>query len=62
MTMVYIELCDFTKIHPKYIMKSIEYESEMTLWDVNGTTLKRKKPKKIKIQVEFMPNSAKKYM
>ena len=57
--MVYIELCDFTKIHPKYIMKSIEYESEMTLWDVNGTTLKRKKPKKIKIQVEFMPNSAK---
>ena len=26
-------------------MKSIEYESEMTLWDVNGTTLKRKSPK-----------------
>ena len=26
-------------------MKNIEYESEMTLWDVNGTTLKRKGPK-----------------
>ena len=59
---VYICLRDFTKITAKYIMKNIEYESEMTLWDVNGTTLKRKRPKKIKIRVEFMPNSAKKYM
>lgn len=26
-------------------MKNIEYESEMTLWDVNGTTLKKKAQK-----------------
>ena len=26
----------------------------MTLWDVNGIILKRKRPKKIKIQVEYM--------
>lgn len=53
---------DFTKTVAKYIIWYIDDESEMTLWDVNGTTLKRKKPKKIKIRVEFMPNLVKKYM
>ena len=28
--------------------KDYWYESEMTLWDVNGIILKRKRPKKIK--------------
>ena len=32
----------------------------MTLWDVNGIILKR--PKKIKIQVEYMRNLVKKYI
>ena len=31
----------------------------MTLWDVNGIILKRKRPKKIKIQVEYMRNLVK---
>ena len=31
-----------------------QFESEMTLWDVNGITLKKKRPKKIKTQVEYM--------
>ena len=53
---------DFTKAVAKYIIWYIDDESEMTLWDVNGTTLKRKKPKKIKILVEYMPNLVKKYM
>ena len=34
----------------------------MTLWDVNGIILKRKRPKKIKIQVEYMRNLVKKYI
>ncbi len=29
-----------------------QFESGMTLWDVNGITLKKKRPKRIKIQVE----------
>ena len=32
-----------------------QFESEMTLWDVNGITLKKKGPKD-KIQVEYMRN------
>ena len=33
-----------------------QFESEMTLWDVNGITLKKKRPKRIKTQVEYMRN------
>ena len=38
-------LTDFTKTVAKYIIWYIDDESEMTLWDVNGTTLKRKSQK-----------------
>ena len=38
-------LTDFTKTVAKYIIWYIDDESEMTLWDVNGTTLKEKSPK-----------------
>lgn len=38
-----------------------QFESEMTLWDVNGITLK-KKAQKIKIQVEYMRNLVRRFM
>ena len=34
----------------------------MTIWDVNGIILNKKKPKKIKILVEYMQNLVKKFM
>ncbi len=39
-----------------------QFESEMTLWDVNGITLKKKRPKRIKIQVEYMRNLVRRFM
>lgn len=39
-----------------------QFESEMTLWDVNGITLKKNRPKKIKIQVEYMRNLVRRFM
>ncbi len=39
-----------------------QFESEMTLWDVNGITLKKKRHKKIKTQVEYMRNLVRRFM
>lgn len=38
-----------------------QFESEMTLWDVNGITLK-KKAQKDKTQVEYMRNLVRRFM
>lgn len=38
-----------------------QFESEMTLWDVNGITLKKKGPKD-KTQVEYMRNLVRRFM
>ncbi len=38
-----------------------QFESEKTLWDVNGITLKKKRPKKIKTQVKYMRNLVRRF-
>lgn len=43
-------------------MLIIENESEMTIMGRKWNNIKEKRLKKIKIQVEYMPNSVKKYM